>query len=101
MKFYEKITRLYSNNVSIIYEIIDNNIYIHSIISLNRKRGFASDALREFINDFKDKNIYLYASSELGTDIDILNAWYEKIGFIKYKNISFIPYNITHAILNI
>lgn len=100
MEFNERIARSYSNGVSIIYEVINDNIYIHSILSLIKRKGFANDALREFINEFKDHNIFLFANSDFGMDISILNEWYEKLGFVIHNCVDYIPYKISHAIIN-
>ncbi len=101
MNFYEKIIRQYSNRVSIMYEVIDeNNIYINSILSVHKRKGYANDSMRQFINEHKDKNIFLFSSSELGTDRSILDKWYKHLGFEEHENVDYIPYNVTHAIIN-
>lgn len=99
-QYYEEITRHYSNGVKITYEKIDdNNLYISTIINSSIKRnGCATESLKTLIDENSNKNIYIFASSELGINYKILNKWYEKIGFVKASNISNIPYNITHVL---
>lgn len=97
LSYYEKIERHYSNGVLIIYENIDvENLYIHTITSLCPKQGNATMALNAFLNEFKKENIYIFSTSELGTSKEVLNKWYEKMGFIRVNNLIHIPYNITH-----
>lgn len=82
MRHIEKIIRTYENMVVIEYEYIDaSNIYIRNIKSSFKQEGNGTEALQDFITDFKDCNIYLCATDEHGTDKKILNRWYEKIGF--------------------
>ncbi|NFH01595.1 hypothetical protein FC831_15230 [Clostridium botulinum] len=101
MNYYEEIVRHYSNGVKIVYEILDNeNIYISSIISINKKQGRATESLNVFIKDFKDYNLFIFATNELGTNREILYKWYKRLGFKEYNNIDYIPYNVTHAIIN-
>jgi hypothetical protein len=97
LSWCEEIKRLYNNGVTIIYEIIDkDNIYLHSINSICKKKGYGTETLNNFIKEFEEKNIYIFSSSELGTDRELLNNWYEKLGFIRTENLDHIPYNITH-----
>lgn len=82
MKHIEKITRTYENRVVIEYEYIDaKNIYIRNIKSSFKQEGNGTEALKNFLSDFKDYNIYLCATDEYGTDKKILDRWYVKIGF--------------------
>lgn len=98
LSYHETIKRTYSNNVTIIYEIIDNdNIYIHSIESFIKQLGNGTNALNSFIVKFDKFNIYVFSSSELGTDKEILDRWYEKLNFKRINNLDNIPYNITHV----
>jgi hypothetical protein len=98
LSFYEELKRVYSNRVTIIYEHInDESLYLHSIISTRRREGNADEALNDFLEEFKTKNVYVFSSSELGFDKAILDKWYEKLGFMEAKNSNQIPYNITHV----
>lgn len=98
LSFYEESKRVYSNSVSITYEKInDEDLYIHSVISTLKRDGRGTVALKQFLNEFKVYNIYILSSSELGTSNEILDKWYEKLGFEKVVNSSSIPYNITHC----
>lgn len=98
LTYSEIITRNYNNNVTIKYEIINNyDIYIVAINSSFKQQGNATKSLNLFLEEFSNKNIYLFASSENGTDLKILNKWYESLGFDKCKNLSYIPYNISHC----
>lgn len=98
LKYNEIVSRNYSNGVHIQYdEIGNNNIYIILVKSDFKVQGNGTISLTAFLEDFKDKNIYLFATSELGTDIKVLNHWYEKLGFIKSRNVSYVPYNVSHV----
>lgn len=98
MKFREECLRIYDNMVTIKYEKIGSDkIYIHSITSLNKKQGNATKSLEHFITEFSGYDIYLYSSAELGTEKDILDRWYSKLGF-KKCNRNDLPYNITHVL---
>jgi hypothetical protein len=99
LTFFEEIERVYSNGVTIKYERLnENDIFLHTIKSNIRMQGNATTALKAFLDEFKTFNIYIFSSSELGTDKNILDKWYEKLGFIKTKNQKHIPYNITHIL---
>jgi hypothetical protein len=98
LSWNEEIKRTYDNGVTIVYEDLGNNsIYIHSIFSLIKRQGNANITLNAFLDEFKTKNIFLFSSSELGTDKQTLDTWYEKFGFIKTENRNSIPYNVTHV----
>lgn len=82
MKHIEKITRTYENRVIIEYEYIDsNNIYIRNIKSSFKQEGNGTEALQDFLFEFKDYDIYLCATDEHGTNKEILDRWYAKMGF--------------------
>ena len=82
MKHIEKVIRTYENMVVIEYEYIDtSNIYICSIKSSFKQEGNGTEALQDFITEFKNYNIYLCATGEHGTNKDILYRWYAKMGF--------------------
>ena len=99
MNWHEEIRRGYDNGVAITYESIDEeNLYIHSITSMNKMNGIGTETFINFLNEFKGKNIYIFSSDELGTDKKILDKWYKKLGFIVCSNdIGGIPYNCTHV----
>jgi hypothetical protein len=97
MKFYEEITRTYENGVKIKYEVIEfDTIYIHSITSMSCKNGNGTESMKLFLEEFKNKNIYLFSTNELGVDKKVLDVWYEKLGFIKNET-DVLPYNVTHC----
>lgn len=98
MYFTEEITRRYSNMVKIVYEIIDEHrVYIHSIISNNQQQGNGTQALQSFIEEYSNREIYLYSSNELGVEKNILDDWYCKLGF-EQCNRTDLPYNVTHVL---
>ena len=82
MKHIEKIIRSYENWVVIEYEYLNqNSIYIRSIKSSCSKMGNGTELLKDFLSEFKEYDIYLYATDEHGTDLEVLNKWYKKLGF--------------------
>lgn len=82
MRYIEKLTRTYENNVVIEYEYINKNtIYIRNIKSTFKQEGNGTEALQDFLSEFEDYNIYLCATDEHGTDEKVLFKWYEKMGF--------------------
>lgn len=96
LSLHEEIKRVYNNLVTIQYEIDGGDIYIHSIISIMKRQGNATEALKEFLEEFKGYDIYIFSSSELGTDKSILDKWYETFGFIKCNKKNLL-YNVTHV----
>lgn len=97
MNFYEEITRRYVNGFVIKYEVLNSdNIYIHSVYSRNCKRGKGTESMRMFLEEFSNKNIYLFSTDEMGTEKSILDKWYERLGFKLSKEDS-LPYNVTHC----
>lgn len=98
MYFYEEHTRIYNNMVKIVYEIMDDRkVYIHSIVSTQTRKGHATNALKCFIEDFKEYEILLFSSNELGADKEFLDKWYIKLGFEEYDDTN-CNYNITHIL---
>lgn len=82
MRYIEKLVRTYENNVIVEYEYIGKNIiHIRKIRSSFRQEGNGTKALQSFIDEFREYNLYLNASSEHGTDENVLHRWYEKLGF--------------------
>lgn len=82
MKHIEKVIRTYENMVVIEYEYIDaSNIYIRNIKSSFKQEGNGTEALQDFLSEFKDYDIYLCATDEHGTNKEILNRWYAKMEF--------------------
>lgn len=82
MIYIEKITRTYENRVIIEYEYVNAEIiYIRSIKSSFKREGNATKALQNFLSEFKEYTIYLCATDEHGTKREVLDRWYEKMGF--------------------
>ncbi len=76
-------------------------IYIMNITSKYSQQGIGTKVLKEFINDYKNNNIYLFSSGEFDVDTEILNKWYSKLGFVKTNiNIADIPYKCSHVLIN-
>lgn len=97
MDFYEEVTRVYDKGVKIVYENIGFEIiYIHSIISNFPKRKYGTVAMESFLEEFKSKDIYIFSTDELGVKREVLDSWYERLGFIKDNNKE-LPYNVTHC----
>ena len=96
LTYYENIIRTYNNLVTINYEFVDNYIFLDSIVASIKKDGRGTEALVSFLEDFKQYDIYIFCSNELGTDAGILDKWYQSLGFEKcsHKN---MKYNVTHV----
>lgn len=71
------IKRTYENDVQINYSVNGDEVNISWIESRRKGCGRGTLVLREFIEEFKDKNITLNASDE------DLAEWYEREGFVR------------------
>lgn len=98
LTYYEKVKRVYLNGVTVEYEkFSETDIYIHSIHSQLKHQGRGTDALKHFLQENNNCDIYLFASSEHGTDVEMLNKWYKKLGFECCRKKLHIAYNVTHC----
>ena len=96
LKYHEERVRKYSNLVTITYECIEDAvIYINSIRSEIPNRGNGTQAMKKFLDEHKKYDIYIFSSSELGTSKEVLDKWYESLGFMKCDRKD-LKYNVTH-----
>ena len=98
LDYYEKTKRVYLNGVTVEYEKFSKtDIYIHSIHSRFQQQGRGTDALKHFLEEHNNCDIYLFASSEHGMDVAILDKWYKKLGFERCLKKLPIAFNVTHC----
>lgn len=75
----------------------ENYVYLYSILveEQERGKGHGTKALKEVIAyaNAKKKPLLLFATHELGSDVDRLKEWYQTFGFYEEWNVIHTDYN--------
>lgn len=77
------------------YSVSDDWLYIEAIVVNKQKReqGNGERVLQMILEQFSEKDVYLLATGELGSDEARLKQWYGRHGFVATKDKNDLPFN--------
>lgn len=79
----------------LVYSLSDDWMYIESIVVFpdRRNQGIGERAITELLERYADKDVYLFATGELGGDEVRLKKWYRRHGFVMERDRNVLPFN--------